>query len=157
MLLFQYDFKLEFYAAGADIKNQKPKFIIETQNGAPVVNIVIDNERSLVSLLQCKKARLQLFNMPLNFNKSLRHGDIVRIFYKKFAYEGDSSYKFVMAGYLGAPIDFDFENGDFIVQYEVYLLSQDTFLNKKLDVKNYIGKSLEDAINLAFQAKPLFT
>ncbi|UPA11253.1 DUF693 family protein (plasmid) [Borrelia parkeri] len=155
MLLFQYDFKLEFYSAGGEIKNRKPKFVIETKHGAPIINIVISNEYFLVSALQCKKARLQLFNMPLNFNKSLRHGDIVKIYYKKFAHEDDLDYRFVMAGYLGAPIDFDFDNGDFICQYEVYLLSQDTFLNKKLDTKNYIGKSLEEAINLAFPGQAI--
>ncbi|AHH08984.1 DUF693 family protein (plasmid) [Borrelia anserina] len=150
MLLFQYDFKIEFYGTDSDIRNHQPKLTIETRYGAPVVHIVISSENFLVSALQCKKAQLRLFNMPLNFNESLRRGDIVRIYYKKFTYEDDLAYEFIMSGYLGAPVDFDFENGDFICQYEIYLLSYDTFFNKKLDVKDYIGKSLHEAINLAF-------
>ncbi|AHH12985.1 Hypothetical protein BHO_0022000 (plasmid) [Borrelia hermsii YBT] len=155
MILFQYDFKIEFYGASSDIRYQKPKLVVETKQGAPIINIVISNEYSLASSLQCKKARLQLFNMPLNFNKSLKQGDIARIYYKKFAHEGDLDYRFIMIGYLGAPVDFDFENGDFICQYEVYLLSSDTFFDKKLDTKNYIGRSLEEAINLAFPGQAI--
>ncbi|AHH04008.1 Hypothetical protein BHY_1057 (plasmid) [Borrelia nietonii YOR] len=155
MILFQYDFRIEFYDASNDIRHQKPKLIIETKQGAPIINIVISNEYSLASSLQCKKARLQLFNMPLNFNKSLMQGDIARIYYKKFAHEDDLDYRFIMIGYLGAPVDFDFENGDFICQYEVYLLSSDTFFDKKLDTKNYIGRSLEEAINLAFPGQAI--
>ncbi|ASQ29654.1 hypothetical protein CDQ96_04410 (plasmid) [Borrelia miyamotoi] len=152
MLLFQYDFKIEFYGVlGGIINDQTPKVIIKTKYGAPVINLVISNEYSLISSVQCKRAKLQLFNMPLNFNESLTIGDIVKIYYKKFASEGDLDYKFIMAGYLGAPVDFDFESGDFICQYEIYLLSKDTFFNQELTVKNFKYKSLEESINLVFK------
>ncbi|AHH07377.1 Hypothetical protein BCD_1311 (plasmid) [Borrelia crocidurae DOU] len=148
MLLFQYDFKIEFYDDVA-FRDQRPKLVVETKNGVPVVNILISNEYSCVGSLQWKKAQIRLFNVPLNFSKSLGQGDIVRIYYKKFASDDDLGYKFIISGYLGAPVDFECQNGDFISQYEVYLLSQDTFFNKKLDIKDYTGKSLKDAINLA--------
>ncbi|WP_445436435.1 DUF693 family protein [Candidatus Borreliella tachyglossi] len=153
MILFQYDFKIEFFTNHEKIVSRKPKMVIQTKGGAPLVNILIGNEYPFVSAMQCKKARLQLFNMPVNFNKSLKIGDVVKIYYKKFSYEKYPAYKFVMAGYLGAPIDFDFENGDFICEYDVYLLSRETFLNQKLTVRNFQGQSLENAINSVFKDK----
>ncbi|AYE36834.1 hypothetical protein DB313_04870 (plasmid) [Borrelia turcica IST7] len=153
MLLFQYNFKIEFYSVNRGAISLRPKLVIKTKDGAPLVNILISNEYLTSSLMQCKKARLQLFNMPLNFNKSLKIGDVVKIYYGKFSYEANIDYKFIMAGYLGAPIDFDFENGDFICEYDVYLITKDTFLNKKLPVKNFHGQSLEDAIREVFKDK----
>nr|WKT13942.1 DUF693 family protein [Borrelia sp. BU AG58] len=153
MLLFQYNFKIEFYSVDRGAISLKPKLVISTKNGAPLVNILISNEYSVVSSMQCKKARLQLFNMPLNFNKSLKVGDVVKIYYGKFSYEKKIDYKFIMAGYLGAPIDFDFENGDFICEYDVFLVTKDTFLNKKLTVKNFCGLSLEESIRAVFNEK----
>ncbi|WP_024653721.1 DUF693 family protein [Borrelia persica] len=148
MLLFQYDFKIEFY--GNDlVSEQRPKLVIETKNGAPIVKILISNEYSYVGSLRWKKACVKLFNVPLNFSKALQHGDVVRIYYKKFAHEDNLGFRFVMAGYMGALINFDCQNGDVVSQFDIYLLSQDTFFNKKLDVKDYTGKSLKDAIDLA--------
>ncbi|UGQ17996.1 DUF693 family protein [Borrelia sp. RT1S] len=153
MLLFQYNFKIEFYSVIKGILGSRPKLIIETKNGAPLVNILISNEYSTVGSMQCKKARLQFFNMPLNFNKSSKIGDVAKIYYGKFSYQKSIDYKFIMAGYLGAPIDFDFENGDFICEYDVYLMLKDTFLNTKLTIKNFGGKSLEGAIRTVFNDK----
>ncbi|WP_269516813.1 DUF693 family protein [Borrelia recurrentis] len=73
MLLFQYDFKIEFYDDVA-FRDQRPKLVVETKNGGPVVNIIISNEYSCVGSLQWEKAQIRLFNVPLNFSKSLGQG-----------------------------------------------------------------------------------
>ncbi|QMU99645.1 DUF693 family protein (plasmid) [Borrelia sp. A-FGy1] len=153
MLLFQYDFKIEFYSNNRGFLSLRPKLVIETKKGTPLINILISNEYSALKSMQCKKAQLQFFNMPLNFNKSLKIGDVVNIFYRKFSYESNIGYKFIMAGYLGAPIDFDFENGDFICEYDVCLITKYKFLNKKLTVNNFSGKSLEESIKSVFKDK----
>lgn len=157
MLLFEYNFKIEFYnVSGISVTDdQKPQVVIKTQYGAPVVNIVISNEYSSIGLVKCKKARLQLFNMPLDFNKSLNIGDIVKIYYKKFAHYYEDDYRFIMAGYLGAPVDFDYESGDFVCQYEIYLLSKDTFFNREIPVKDFKSFCVEDAINKVFQSQAI--
>ncbi|WP_267904009.1 DUF693 family protein [Borreliella bavariensis] len=95
MVIFQYDFKIEFYNAG-DSKNSiggrladlRPRAVIVTQNGVPDLNIVIKNTYSLNNLIVGKKTKLQILNVPLNFS-DFKTSDIVKIYYKKFTNQQD--------------------------------------------------------------------
>ncbi len=109
MLIFQYDFKIEFYNAvdsnnsiGGRLADLRPRIVIVTQNGVPDLNIVIKNTYSLNNLIVGKKTKLQILNVPLNFS-DFKTSDIVKIYYKKFTNQQD--YQFIMAGYLGAPVE----------------------------------------------------
>ncbi len=106
MLIFKYDFKIEFYNAvdsknsiGGRLADLRPRVVIVTQNGVPDLNIVIKNTYSLHNLIVGKKTKLQILNVPLNFS-DFKISDIVKIYYKKFTNQQD--YQFIMAGYLGA-------------------------------------------------------
>lgn len=105
MLIFQYNFKIEFYNAvdsknsiGGRLADLRPRVVIVTQNGVPDLNIVIKNTYSLNNLIVGKKPKLQILNVPLNFS-DFKTSDIVKIYYKKFTNQQD--YQFIMAGYLG--------------------------------------------------------
>lgn len=109
MLIFQYDFKIEFYntvnsknSIGGRLSGLRPRVVITTQNGAPDLNIFIQNTYSENNLITSKKAKLQIFNVPLDFS-DFKTADIVKIYYKKFSDQQD--YQFIMAGYLGAPVE----------------------------------------------------
>ncbi|MBB6031900.1 hypothetical protein HNR35_000903 [Borreliella spielmanii] len=160
MLIFQYDFKIEFYNAvdsknsiGGRLAGLRPRVVIVTQNGSPDLNIVIQNTYSLNNLIIGKKAKLQIFNAPLNFS-DFKSADIVKIYYKKFTHQQD--YQFIMAGYLGAPVEKIGGLENFSFECELYLLSKDTFLERKFEYKNFKGSTIVDAIEHVFKDKAIF-
>ncbi|AJA90739.1 hypothetical protein OY14_04630 (plasmid) [Borreliella chilensis] len=160
MLIFQYDFKIEFYntvdsknSIGGRLAGLRPRVVIVTQNGSPDLNIVIQNTYSENSLIIGKKTKLQIFNVPLNFS-DFKASDIVKIYYKKFAHQQD--YQFIMAGYLGAPIEKIGGSGNFSFECELYLLSRATFLERKFEYKNFKGSTVADSIKYAFKDKAIF-
>ncbi|MBB6208341.1 DUF693 family protein [Borreliella lanei] len=160
MLIFQYDFKIEFYNAG-DSKNSiggglaglRPRVVIATQNGAPDLNIFIQNTYSENNLIISKKVKLQIFNVPLDFSY-FKTADIVKIYYKKFAHQQD--YQFIMAGYLGAPFERIGGSENFSFECELYLLSRATFLERKFEYQNFKGSTIADAIEYVFKDKAIF-
>ncbi|MBB6213405.1 DUF693 family protein (plasmid) [Borreliella californiensis] len=160
MLIFQYDFKVEFYNT-IDSKNSidgklagsRPKVVIITQNGVPDLNIFIQNTYSENNLIISKKAKLQIFNVPLDFS-NFKTADIVKIYYKKFSDQQD--YEFIMAGYLGAPVERIGGLENFSFECELYLLSRATFLERKFEYKNFKGSTIADAINYVFKDKAIF-
>ncbi|WNY70062.1 DUF693 family protein [Borreliella andersonii] len=160
MLIFQYDFKIEFYNAvdsknsiGGRLAGLRPRVVVTTQNGAPDLNIFIFNTYSENNLIISKKAKLQIFNVPLDFS-DFKTADIVKIYYKKFSDQQD--YQFVMAGYLGAPVERIGGPDKFSFECELYLLSRATFLERKFEYKNFKGRIVADAINYAFKDKAIF-
>lgn len=160
MLIFQYDFKIEFYntvdsknSIGGRLAGLRPRVVIVTQNGAPDLNIVIQNTYSLNNLIISKKTKLQIFNVPLNFS-DFKSADIVKIYYKKFTHQQE--YQFIMAGYLGAPVEKIGGSENFSFECELYLLSRDTFLERKFEYKNFKGSTIADAINYVFKDKAIF-
>lgn len=160
MLIFQYDFKIEFYntvdsknSIGGRLAGLRPRVVIVTQNGAPDLNIVIQNTYSLNNLIISKKTKLQIFNVPLNFS-DFKSADIVKIYYKKFTHQQE--YQFIMAGYLGAPVEKIGGSENFSFECELYLLSRDTFLERKFEYKNFKGSTIADAINYVFRDKAIF-
>ncbi|AXK69821.1 hypothetical protein BbuMM1_N200 (plasmid) [Borreliella burgdorferi] len=108
MLLLQYDFKIEFYKAkqslekdtssGDSLIEETPKIIINTQHGIHI-DITISNEFSNYNFVKSKRTKIVLWNLPLDFTNDIEVGDIVKIYYKKFAHE--KNFDFIMAGYLG--------------------------------------------------------
>lgn len=160
MLIFQYDFKIEFYntvdsknSIGGRLAGLRPRVVIVTQNGVPDLNIVIQNTYSLNNLIISKKTKLQIFNVPLNFF-DFKSADIVKIYYKKFTHQQE--YQFIMAGYLGAPVEKIGGSENFSFECELYLLSRDTFLERKFEYKNFKGSTIADAINYVFKDKAIF-
>lgn len=160
MLIFKYDFKIEFYntvdsknSIGGRLAGLRPRVVIVTQNGAPDLNIVIQNTYSLNNLIISKKTKLQIFNVPLNFS-DFKSADIVKIYYKKFTHQQE--YQFIMAGYLGAPVEKIGGSENFSFECELYLLSRDTFLERKFEYKNFKGSTIADAINYVFKDKAIF-
>lgn len=160
MLIFQYDFKIEFYntvdsknSIGGRLAGLRPRVVIVTQNGAPDLNIVIQNTYSLNNLIISKKTKLQIFNVPLNFS-DFKSADIVKIYYKKFTHQQE--YQFIMAGYLGVPVEKIGGSENFSFECELYLLSRDTFLERKFEYKNFKGSTIADAINYVFKDKAIF-
>ncbi|WKD01259.1 DUF693 family protein (plasmid) [Borreliella americana] len=161
MLIFQYDFKIEFYntvdsknnSVGGRLAGLRPRVVITTKNGAPDLNIFIQNTYSENNLIISKKAKLQIFNVPLNFS-DFKTADIVKIYYKKFSDQQD--YQFIMAGYLGAPVERIGRSENFSFECELYLLSKATFLEKKFEYKNFKGSTIADAINYVFKDKAIF-
>lgn len=62
MLIFQYDFKIEFYntvnsknSIGGRLSGLRPRVVITTQNGAPDLNIFIQNTYSENNLITSKR------------------------------------------------------------------------------------------------------
>ncbi|WKD00355.1 DUF693 family protein [Borreliella bissettiae] len=160
MLIFQYDFKVEFYNAvdsknslGGRLAGPRPKIVITTQNGVPDLNIFIQNTYSENSLITSKKSKLQIFNAPLDFS-DFKAADIVKIYYKKFSDQQD--YRFIMAGYLKAPVERIGGLENFSFECELYLLSRATFLERKFQYKNFKGSTIADAIKHVFKDKAIF-
>ncbi|WP_210753490.1 DUF693 family protein [Borreliella valaisiana] len=160
MLIFQYDFKIEFYNAvdsknsiGGRLAGLSPRVVIVTQNGAPDLNIVIQNTYSENNLIIGKKTKLQIFNVPLDFS-DFKTADIVKIYYKKFTHQQD--YQFIMAGYLGAPVERIGGPENFSFECELYLLSKATFLERKFEYKNFKGSTVADVIKYVFKDKAIF-
>ncbi|MCD2401451.1 DUF693 family protein [Borreliella bissettiae] len=107
----------------------RPKIVITTQNGVPDLNIFIQNTYSENNLITSKKAKLQIFNASLDFS-DFKAADIVKIYYKKFSDQQD--YRFIMAGYLKAPVERIGGLENFSFECELYLLSRATFLERSL-------------------------
>ncbi|PRR32193.1 DUF693 family protein [Borreliella burgdorferi] len=155
MLLLQYDFKLEFYnvdklqksSHGDSFSEKVPKIIINTQNGIHV-DITISNVYSNYNFVKSKQAKIALWNLPIDFTKNIMERDIVKIYYKKFAYE--KKFDFIMAGYLGLPMSTDYPGGDFSVELDVRLVSKTNFFNRELECKNFKKMTVENAIKSVF-------
>ncbi|WP_234929058.1 DUF693 family protein, partial [Borreliella garinii] len=81
--------------------------------------------------------------VPLNFS-DFKTSDIVKIYYKKFTNQQD--YQFIMAGYLGVPVEKIVGSQNFSFECELYLLSKATFLERKFEYKNFKGSTIADAI-----------
>ncbi|WP_235633225.1 DUF693 family protein [Borreliella mayonii] len=160
MLIFQYDFKIEFYNAvnsknsiGGRLAGLRPRVVIVTQNGAPDLNIFIQNTYSENNLIIGKKTKLQIFNVPLDFSY-FKTADIVKIYYKKFSDQQD--YQFIMAGYLGAPVERIGRSENFSFECELHLLSRAIFLERKFEYQNFKGSTIADAIKYVFKDKAIF-
>ncbi|ACL34038.1 DUF693 family protein [Borreliella burgdorferi] len=157
MLLLQYDFKIEFYKAkqslekdtssGDSLIEETPKIIINTQHGIHI-DITISNEFSNYNFVKSKRTKIVLWNLPLDFTNDIEVGDIVKIYYKKFAHE--KNFDFIMAGYLGTPMSTDYPGGDFSVELDVRLAVSSNFFNRKLENKNFKGKTVQEAIESVF-------
>ncbi|UPA18545.1 DUF693 family protein [Borrelia puertoricensis] len=158
MILLKYDFKIEFYSTISSNKNitgdatpeHSPKIIINTQHGI-YVDISISNIYSSYNFVRAKQAKLVLWNLHLDFNNHIHEGDIVKIYYKKFAHE--DSFTFIMAGYLGVPMSSDYPSGDFSIELELHLASKSNFFNRELETKQFKGMTVQDAINFAFPGR----
>ncbi len=55
-----------------------------------------------------------------------------------------------MAGYLGTPMSTDYPGGDFSVELDVRLAVSSNFFNRKLENKNFKGKTVQEAIESVF-------
>ncbi|AYE37094.1 hypothetical protein DB313_06215 (plasmid) [Borrelia turcica IST7] len=156
--LLQYDFVVEFYSAqkagkdtvGGKLPEATPKIKIKSESGINI-NMSITDVYSSHNLVLAKQAKIQLWNLPLNFNDEIKAGDIVKIYYKKFADE--QKYDFIMAGYLGVPMSTDYENGDFSVDYTIHLVSKSNFSNRTLTLCNFKGMRVVDAIESVFPTR----
>ncbi|WP_418909446.1 DUF693 family protein (plasmid) [Borreliella sinica] len=172
-MFLSYDFKIEFYnekqssekdtknenSLEKDIKNgdplieENPKIIINTQDGIHV-DITISNEFSNYNFVKSKQTKIVLWNLPLDFTEDIKVGDIVKIYYKKFAHE--RKFDFIMAGYLGTPMSTDYPGGDFSVELDVRLAVSSNFYNRELKNKegkvgqNFKGMTVGDAIESVF-------
>lgn len=156
MILLKYDFKIEFYSTinssnsditGEAITEDVPKIVIDTQDGIHI-DISISNIYSSYNFVRAKQAKLVLWNLPLDFTSDVKEGDVVKIFYKKYAHEKE--FEFIMAGYLGVPMSTDYPSGDFSVELEIHLASKSNFFNRELKTKQFKGMSVEAAIKSAF-------
>ncbi|MBB6208597.1 hypothetical protein HNQ06_001127 [Borrelia lanei] len=155
MLLLQYDFKIEFYNTdkskksidGIPFAEEIPKIIINTQDGIHI-DISISNVYSNIHTISSKQAKVVLWNLPLDFTDHIKFGDIVKIHYKKFAHE--KNFDFIMAGTLGPPMSTDYPGGDFSVELDIRLLTKSNFFNRKLENKNFKGKTVQEAIESVF-------
>ncbi|WP_419264785.1 DUF693 family protein [Borreliella afzelii] len=163
-VLLSYDFKIEFYDVDVD-KSEKsidgtpfpkkiPKIIINTQDGIHVDISIFNRLSSDLNTVSSKQAKIVLWNLPLDFTNHIKFGDIVKIYYKKFAYE--KKFDFIMAGTLEHPMSTDYPGGDFSVELEVKLLTNSNFFNRKLTNKdgkvgkNFKGMTVQDAIESVF-------
>ncbi|ACL35287.1 conserved hypothetical protein (plasmid) [Borreliella garinii Far04] len=154
-MLLSYDFKIEFYNIDKLKKSidripfpeKIPKIIINTQDGIHV-DIFISNMYSNIHTISSKQAKIVLWNLPLDFTNYIKFGDIVKIYYKKFAYE--KKFNFIMAGILGPPISTDYPSRDFSVELDVHLLTKSNFFNRKLERKEFKGITVEEAIKSVF-------
>ncbi|MCD2401735.1 DUF693 family protein, partial [Borreliella bissettiae] len=156
MLLLQYDFKIEFYNVdtskksidGTPFPEEIPKIIINTQDGIHVDITISNRFSSELNTISSKQAKVVLWNLPLDFTDDIKVGDIVKIYYKKFAHE--KNFDFIMAGTLEPPMSTDYPGGDFSVELEVRLLTKSNFFNRKLENKNFKGKTVQEAIESVF-------
>ncbi|WP_425337200.1 DUF693 family protein [Borreliella tanukii] len=160
-VLLSYDFKIEFYDVdkskkstdGIPFPEEIPKIIINTQDGIHV-DISITNVYSNIQTISSKQAKIVLWNLPLDFTDHIKFGDIVKIYYKKFAHE--KKFDFIMAGTLGTPMSTDYPGGDFSVDLDVRLLTKSNFFNRKLKNKegkvgkNFKGMTVQEAIESVF-------
>ncbi|WP_417903050.1 DUF693 family protein [Borreliella bissettiae] len=156
MLLLQYDFKIEFYNVdkskksidGTPFPKEIPKIIINTQDGIHVDISISNRFSSELNTISSKQAKIVLWNLPLDFTDDIKVGDILKIYYKKFAHE--KNFDFIMAGTLEPPMSTDYPGGDFGVELEVRLLTKSNFFNRELENKNFKGKTVQEAIESVF-------
>ncbi|WP_420025703.1 DUF693 family protein (plasmid) [Borreliella yangtzensis] len=155
-MFLSYDFKIEFYDVdkskkstdGTPFPKKIPKIIINTQDGIHVDISIFNRLSSDLNTVSSKQAKIVLWNLPLDFTDHIKFGDIVKIYYKKFAYE--KKFDFIMAGTLEHPMSTDYPGGDFSVELEVKLLTNSNFFNRELENKSFKGMTVEDAIKSVF-------
>lgn len=155
-MFLSYNFKIEFYdvdeskesTGGTSFPKKIPKIIINTQDGIHVDISIFNRLSTDLNTVSSKQAKIVLWNLPIDFTDHIKFGDIVKIYYKKFAYE--KKFDFIMAGTLEHPMSTDYPGGDFSVELEVKLLTNSNFFNRKLENKNFKGKTVEDAIKSVF-------
>ncbi len=136
-MLLSYNLKIEFYNIdklkksidGIPFPEEIPKIIINTQDGIHV-DISISNVYSNIHTISSKQAKIVLWNLPLDFANDIKFGDIVKIYYKKFAHE--KKFDFLMAGTLGPPMSTDYLGRDFSVELDAHLPTKSNFFNRKL-------------------------
>ncbi|WP_420025418.1 DUF693 family protein [Borreliella valaisiana] len=163
-MLLSYDFKIEFYnekqSSEKDTRNgdsfpeKTPKIVINTQCGIHV-DITISNVFSNYNFVKSKQAKIVLWNLPLDFTDHIKLGDIVKIYYKKFAHE--KKFDFIMAGYLGTPISTEYPGGDFSVELDIRLAVSSNFFNRKLENKRFKGMTVENAIKSVLPNRNIIT
>ncbi|WP_420025337.1 DUF693 family protein (plasmid) [Borreliella yangtzensis] len=155
-MFLSYDFKIEFYDVdkskkstdGTPFPKKITKIIINTQDGIHVDISIFNRLSSDLNTVSSKQAKIVLWNLPLDFTDHIKFGDIVKIYYKKFAYE--KKFDFIMAGTLEHPMSTDYPGGDFSVELEVKLLTNSNFFNRELKNKSFKGMTVEDAIKSVF-------
>uniref|UniRef100_UPI003B21F067 DUF693 family protein n=1 Tax=Borreliella yangtzensis TaxID=683292 RepID=UPI003B21F067 len=155
-MFLSYDFKIEFYDVdkskkstdGTPFPKKIPKIIINTQDGIHVDISIFNRLSSDLNTVSSKQAKIVLWNLPLDFTDHIKFGDMVKIYYKKFAYE--KKFDFIMAGTLEHPMSTDYPGGDFSVELEVKLLTNSNFFNRELENKSFKGMTVEDAIKSVF-------
>ncbi|AHH11518.1 DUF693 family protein (plasmid) [Borrelia coriaceae] len=126
---------------------EKPKIVILTEDGI-YIDISISDTYSSNNYVCGKKGKLTIWNLNIDFTENVNEGDIVRISYKKFWDSKD--YDFIMAGYLGVPMSTDYTSGDFSVDLEIHLATKSNYFNRKLEINQFQGMTVENAIKKAF-------
>ncbi|UPA09606.1 DUF693 family protein (plasmid) [Borrelia nietonii YOR] len=154
-MLLKYDFQIQFYQVfrHKDVIqtiSTSPYIIIDTQDGIHV-DISISNVYSGYSYIKAKQAKIVLWNLPLDFNSNVKQGDVVKIFYKKYAHEKD--FTFITSGYIGVPMSTDYPGGDFSVEITIHLATKDNFYNRDLKNKQFKGMTVGQAIEWVFPNK----
>lgn len=157
--VLKYDFKIEFYkvlrkqginGTTKEIISTSPSIIIDTQDGIHV-DISISNVYSNFSYIKGKQVKLVLWNLPLDFNDNINQGDIVKIFYKKYAHQKD--FHFIASGFIGVPMSTDYPSCDFSVELTLHLATKDNFFNRDLKNKQFKGMTVGQAIEWVFPGK----
>ncbi len=103
---------------------------------------------SNIHTISSKQAKIVLWNFPLDFTNDIKFGDIVKTYYKKFAYE--KKFDFIMARILVPPMSTDYPGRDFSVELDVHLLTKSNFFNRKLEHKEFKGIAVEEAMKSIF-------
>ncbi|AHH05497.1 Hypothetical protein BOM_0954 (plasmid) [Borrelia miyamotoi FR64b] len=154
--VLKYDFKIEFYKVSKkqdinnDIISSSPYIIIDTQDGIHV-DISISNVYSNFSYIKSKQVKLVLWNLPLDFTSNVNHGDVVKIFYKK--YSSQKNFQFITSGFIGVPMSTDYPSGDSCVEITLHLATKDNFFNRDLKNKQFKGMTVAQAIEWVFPGK----
>ncbi|ACH93997.1 DUF693 family protein [Borrelia duttonii] len=128
----------------------EPKIVLRTTDGIHI-DIQISDVYTSNNYICAKQAKLTIWNLPIDFNDNLQSGNIVTIYYKKFAEVKD--YDFIMSGYLGTPMSTDYPSGDFSVQLEIHLASKSNYFHRALNPNQFQGMTVENAIKSAFPSR----
>lgn len=146
MVIWQYDFKFEFFDGPE--ASASPKYTIETKNGSPEVNISIANDYTSANQLKCKVMNINIYNLPFNFNDHISMGNALKVYYKMFPW--GTKYQLIFGGLIGQPMDTDYESGDFSVDLKIELAGTEKFYNEKLLVTDFYKKTVAEAIKSVF-------
>lgn len=129
--MITYRFKVEFFQSSTDIYRETDKiYEIISSNLGVHLNGSVTSQWVTDTAVSYFNTKLQIFNLGFNFNQKLKWGNRVVISYETTFSKG---WKFLISGIMGIPLKKDLDNGDNVLNLDIFQVSRNAFLRNTLN------------------------